>query len=535
MVAAQSRKARIPEMTRTPRAWRLRPALALGCLLSWVMPEPVGAQTLNLGNNASATSLDPHFYTATPNLEISKQIFEGLTRMDAEGRVTPGLAESWRQAEPTVWEFLLRDGVRFHDGTPFAAEDVAFTLARVPRVEGSPGSFVVFTRSVGRVEVVGPRTVRLHTREPDPLLPANLAWVMMLSRTLHGAATTPGFNDGRLAIGTGPYRFAAFVPGERVELLRNPDHWGGGPDWDRVVNRVIRNPAARTAALLSGDVDIINGVPSSDIARLRADPRLRVEEATGLRLVYLGLDAARPESPFVRGPQGEALAGNPLRDARVRRALSLAIDRAAIAERIMEGAATPTAQVVREGLGGHIPDLAPRHDPAASRRLLAEAGYGNGFRLTVHGPNDRYLNDARVLQAIGQMWQRVGVQTAVEPMPWAAYAARANRGEFSAFLLGGTAATGEASYLLRTILGLRGPEAPGDAGPGYAVALDRAMATPDAAARDRLLQAVVRDAVEAGAFVPLYNQKAAFAMRRGIAYAPRADEALHAAEVRPAP
>lgn len=493
------------------------------------------AQALTFGNNASVTSIDPHFYTATPNLEVSKQIFDGLTRTDADGKVQPGLALSWRQVEPQVWEFKLRPGVTFHDGTPFTADDVAFTLSRVPKVQNSPGSFVIFTRSIERAEVVDPLTVRFHTRGADPLVPVNLAWVMMLSRTLHAEAATDRFNDGRLAVGTGPYRFGAFVPGERIELNRNDNYWGEKPAWSRVTNRTIRNAAARTAALLSGDVDIVNGVPTADLARLRADARLRVEEATGLRIVYLGLDLLRPDAEFVKGPGGEASDRNPLQDQRVRKALSLAIDRQAIAERVMEGAVAPTAQVVRERLGGHVPGLVPVHDPAEARRLLGAAGYSNGFRITLHGPNDRYLNDARVIQAIGQMWQRVGVQTTVEPMPWSAFAARASRGDFSAFLLGGTAATGEASYPLRSILGLRGSDAPRYTNTAFVTLLDQASSTLDDAARDKLLQDAVRMAMDDVAFIPLYIQKAAFAMRRSIAYTARADEALHASEVRPAP
>lgn len=493
------------------------------------------AQALTVGNSASVTSIDPHFYTATPNLEISKQIFDGLTRTDADGKVQPGLALSWRQVETQVWEFKLRPGVTFHDGTPFTADDVAFTLSRVPAVQNSPGSFVIFTRSIEKVEVVDPLTVRFHTSGADPLVPVNLAWVMMLSRTLHAEAATDRFNDGRLAIGTGPYRFGAFVPGERIALTRNEAYWGEKPAWSSVTNRTIRNAAARTAALLSGDVDIINGVPTADLARLRADPRLRVEEATGLRIVYLGLDLLRPQADFVRGPGGEALDRNPLQDQRVRKALSLAIDRQAIAERVMEGAVAPTAQVVRDRLGGYVPGLVPAHDPAEARRLLGAAGYPGGFRITLHGPNDRYLNDARVIQAVGQMWQRVGVQTTVEPTPWTAYAARANRGDFSAFLLGGTAATGEASYPLRSILGLRGSDAPRYANPAFVTLLDQATTTMDDAARDKRLQDAVRMAMEDVAFIPLYIQKAAFAMRRGIGYAARADEALHASEVRLAP
>ncbi|MFT8246112.1 ABC transporter substrate-binding protein [Roseomonas sp. BN140053] len=495
------------------------------------------AQTLRFGNNATVTSMDPHFYTATPNLEVTRQVFDGLTAMAADGQVVPGLAESWSAVGPETWEFRLRDGVRFHDGTPFTAEDVGFTVARVPQVPNSPGSFTIFTSSIDRVEVVDPRTVRLHTRGPDPLVPANLAWVGMLSRTLHANATTEAFNDGRLAIGTGPFRFAAFVPGERVELRRNDAYWGPKPEWQAVLNRTIRTPGARTAALLSGDVDVINGVPTADLARLRADGRVRVEETVGLRLVYLMLDTLRDETPFMAAPDGAALPRSPLRDPQVRRALSLAVDRDALAERVMEGSAVPTAQLVRDGLPGYVTALQPRFDLDGARRLLAEAGVARGTRITLHGPNDRYPNDARVLQAVGQMWQRAGLQPTVEVLPWASFSGRQARREFSAYLLGGTAATGEASYLLRSILNLRDAQRQNRRydNPAFEAVLDEAGRTADPAARETLLQRAVTMAVEDGALLPLYIQKATFALRSGLRYAPRVDEVMQAADVHASP
>jgi peptide/nickel transport system substrate-binding protein len=508
--------------------------IALAVSLAAGSPQ---AQTLTFGNNATVTSLDPHFYTATPNVEVSRQIFDGLTTMRADGSIGPGLAESWAAIGPETWEFRLRAGAAFHDGTPFTAEDVAFTIGRVPNVPNSPGSFVIFTASIARVEVVDARTVRLHTRGPDPLVPANLSWVAMLSRRLHEGATTAAFNDGTLAVGTGPYRLVSFTPGERVELARNDAYWGEHAHWPRAVNRTIRNAAARSAALLSGDVDVINGVPTADLERLRADPRVTVEETVGLRIVYLGLDTLRDESPFVATSGGERLVPSPLRDARVRRALSLAIDRNALAERVMEGSAAPAAQVVREGLSGHVRGLVPTYDPATARRLLAEAGLPNGFRITLHGPNDRYPNDSRVLQAIGQMWQRVGVQTVVEALPWATFSGRQGRQEFSVYLLGGTAATSEASYPLRSILNLRDAARTNRryANPAFEALLDEVGRTSDPAAREPLLRRAVSMAMEDVAIVPLYIQKAIFAARRGLRFTPRVDEALDLAAMRPAP
>ncbi len=515
---------------RPSRALLLAAGLLAPALLA---PGTSGAQTLTFGNNATITSLDPHFYTATPNFEAARHLFDGLTLMRADGSAAPALAESWEAVGPQTWEFRLRPGTAFHDGTPFTAEDVAFTVARVPNVPNSPGSFVVFTNTVERVEVVDPRTVRVHTRTPDPLIPINFAWVMMLSRRAHEGATTQGFNDGTFAVGTGAYRLVSFSPGERLELARNDAHWGPPAPWARVVNRTIRNPAARTAALLTGDVDVINGVPTADLARLRADPRIGVAETVGLRIVYLGFDHLRDVTPFVTGPDGEALPANPLRDARVRRALSLAVDRAGLAERIMEGSAVATAQVVRDGLSGNVPDLRPVHDPAAARRLLAEAGFPRGLRITLHGPNDRYPNDARVLQAIAQMWNRIGVVATVEALPWASFSGRQGRQEFSTYLLGGTAVTSEASYPLRSILNLRDAARTNRryANPAFEALLDEAGRTTDPALREPLLRRAVTTAMEDVAIAPLYIQKATFAARRSLRFEPRVDEMLLAADV----
>ena len=187
--------------------------------------------------------------------------------------------------------------------------------------------------------------------------------------------------------------------------------------------RFISNDASRTAALLAGDVDFIDFVPTEDLEKLRKDPKVKLWETVGLRLIFLGLDQSRDgPSPFVSGPNGEKLDKNPLKDPRVRKALSLAINRQAIVDRVMEGAAVPSGQYLPPGVYSYAPDIKPPpYDPEQAKKLLAEAGFPKGLRIALHGPNDRYVNDAKIIQAIGQMWTRIGVQTEVDPLPWTSY------------------------------------------------------------------------------------------------------------------
>ncbi len=517
---------------------RLGPWSAVLALLATALPAT--AQTLVFGNGSTPTSIDPHYQTATPNLEVSKEIFNALTATDAEGHVQPALAESWRMVDPETWEFRLRPGVRFQNGTPFSADDVAFTLERAPNVPNSPGGFGIFTKSVAAVEVVDSQTVRLHTNGIDPFVPVNMSWVMMLSRQIHSGVTTAEFNNGSKAIGTGPFRLVSFTPGQSVELERNDAYWGTKAPWQHVTNRVISNASARTAALLSGDVDIVNNAPPADQPRLRADPRLALLDTATLRVVYVALDSARDRSPFVTGLNGEALDRNPLRDPRVRRALALGVNRGAIADRVLQGAALPTAQVVREGLVGYDPALKPEYDAAKARALLAEAGYPAGFGITLHGPSDRYANGSDVMQAIGQMWTRIGVKASIDPLPWSNISARASRQAFSALLFGGTAATNDASFPLRSIVATYDP-ARGNgvsnntrySNPAFDAALSQALQIADDDARAAQLRAAMQIAAADTAIIPLYIQKSAWAMRAGLSYQPRVDEETHLSEVLP--
>ena len=511
--------------------------LSMAGVLSSAALGIANAQTLNLAVGAAPTSVDPHFSVLTSNVSLASHVFEALIGRDPESKPLPGLALSWRMLDDTTWEFKLRPGVTFHNGQAFTADDVAYTFARVPNVANSPGSFAIYTRTFTEVRVVDPLTIWLKTAAVYPLVPVDLREVKIISRAAGETPATEDFNNGKHANGTGPYRFISYRTGDRAVLERNEAYWGQKPEWQRVNYRFIANDAARTAALLSGDVSLIEAVPTSDAVNLRHDPRARIAETLSSRLVYIWFDHARTgPTPYVLGPDGETLTVNPLKDPRVRQALSLAIDRNAIVERVMEGAAVPSAQFLPPGSYSYVPGLnPPPYDPAKAKQLLAAAGYPRGFRITLHGPNGRYVNDAKIIQAVGQMWARIGVQTAVEPIVFASYAIRITKADMSAFLLAWGTSSGEASNPLRALIATvnpargRGTSNRGlYSNPDTDALIEQAMITADDGARERLLQKATRIAIEDLAFIPLHIQKNVWGMSPNIRYVARQDEETHA-------
>jgi peptide/nickel transport system substrate-binding protein len=502
-----------------------------------------GAQNLTVATAAPPTSVDPHFYNAAPNFALSMHIFDRLVERDAEVKTYPGLAASWQAVAPTIWEFRLRPGVTWHDGQPFTAEDVAFSVARPPLVPNSPASFSPFVRAIQRTEIVDAMTVRFHTAAPHPLLPVELGSIAIVAKHAVEGRGTEDFNSGRAAIGTGPFRITSSVPGDRFELTRNPAWFGERLPWDRVTYRIIANDAARVSALLAGDVDLIDQVPSSDLARLKRDSRVSVAEIQGLRLIFIAFDRSRRGAPpQVTDNDGRPLEANPFDDVRVRRALNISVNRDALVERVMEGAAAPAGQWMPAGTTTHAPDVpVPEFNPEAARRLLAEAGFPQGFRMTLYTPNDRYPNDARTAQAVAQMWTRIGVRTAVEAQPWSAYSARSARQEYPIRLAGWGSSTGEAGSFLISVLGSfdraaqRGAaNAARYSNPELDALTDRAATLLELEERAAVLRQAIGLAADDVAMVPLFNILNSWATRRGLVHEPRMDERTVAMGTRPA-
>jgi len=501
--------------------------------------RPAAAQSISIGYGSNVTSMDPHFHNAVLNRNFSAHIFDRLVHQDEQNRLTPGLAESWRAIDDTMWEFTLRRGVRFHDGSAFDAEDVLATLRRAPAVPNSPSSFGLYTRAIAEVSAPDPFTLRIRTNSAYPLLPVDLSNISIISRQFE-AATTAEFNASRAAIGTGAFRFAAWLPGESLRLAANPDHWAGAPPWQQASLRIIISDASRVAAMLSGDIQVADRIPSADVARLSRDSNLTLLQGRTTRLIYMHMDQHRAVTPHAASRGGQPLERNPFLDVRVRRAVSAAIDRTAITTRLLEGLGEPAAGLIPNEFYGATPELRPGPaDPETARRLLREAGYPEGFALTLHAPSDAFPSDDRVAQALAQMLTRVGIQTRVEVMPWSVFVQRGSALEFSAFIAAAGAPTGEASVQLRSLIatfntarGLGVLNRGRYSNAGFDALLDRAMQTIDDTAREALLREATVMALADQAVVPLYYQINVTGMRRGYTMVMRADEQTLASTIR---
>ena len=487
--------------------------------------------TLTVGLASEATSIDPHFHNLTPNNQIGKQIFDNLINQGARQELLPGLATEWGPTDdPLVWEFKLREGVTFHDGSPFDADDVVCSFERAPNVPNSPSSFELYTKGK-TVTKVDDHTVHISSEEPYPLMANDVSTISIVSDETGCDATTEAFNSGEAAFGTGPWKFVEYVPGDRIVLERNDDYWGDVPAFERAVLKPIKSGPARVAALLAGDVDMINDVPTTDLARLEENEDVVIEGGPSNRVIYLHMDQFREDSPHVSGKDGSRIA-NPLLDERVRRAISMAISREAIRDRVMEGQSVPAGQLLPEGFFGVSPNLSPvEYDPEGAKALLAEAGYPDGFKMTLHGPNDRYINDAKNLEAIAQMLNRVGIEASVETLPRSVFFSRASTGgegetpEFSLILAGWGAGSGEASSPLRSLIRTGGASNRGrHSDPEIDAVIDEALRTVDDAARQDLLAKATEMAIEKVAIIPVHYQVNSWALKSGLGYEPRTDE-----------
>ncbi len=515
----------------------LKSFTGLVAVLVLAISAAASAKELTIGLASEPTAIDPHFHNLGPNNSLLSHLFDALVLQNENQALTPGLAVSWRPINDTTWEFKLRQGVKFHDGSPFTADDVVFTFERAPDVEGSPSSFATYTKGKEVVKV-DYHTIHIKTERPYPLMPNDVSTILIISDENGRGAKTPDYNSGKAAIGTGPFKFAEYVPGDRIVFERNEAYWGSKPEWTRVTFKPIKSGPSRVAALLAGDVDIIEQTPTVDIERLKKDPKLSLSQGISNRVIYLHMDQFRDNSPFVKSKDGGSIK-NPLLDVRVRKAISKAIHRDAIVSRVMEDIAVKAGQLLPEGFFGRSPNLKPEeYDPAGAKALLDEAGVGNGFKLTIHGPNDRYINDAKIAEAIGQMLTRVGIDTEVVTMPRSVYFKRASRGgeggepEFSFILVGWGSGTGEASSPLKSLLhtydkeqGFGASNRGRHSDPEVDKLIEDALATVDDAKRQDLLAKATELGIGRNqGIIPLHYQVNTWAAKKGIKYRARTDE-----------
>ena len=514
-------------------SWRL------GVLaIQWCLAAGAPAAELRIGLSADVTTMDPHFVAAQPNLTAQQHVFDSLVRTDEKSRPVPGIA-TWRTPDPLTWEFTLRKGVKFHDGSELTTEDIVFSLERPFAITGSPGGFQTYVRPIVAKEIVDRYTVRLRTATPYGALLQDLAEVMIVSKRAASGATGEDFDRGKAAIGTGPFRLTRFARGDRIEFVRHDEYWGGRLPWDRLTLLILPTDPVRTATLLSGQVDAIEHVPTADVARLRKNAALRLEQTVSWRTIFLHVDQGRDRPPGVLSRSGQPLATNPLKDVRVRRAMSKAINRQAIAERVMEGLALPAANVVSPSVFGHDPAVKPEpYDPEGAKKLMAEAGYPDGFSLSIATPNNRYINDEQVAQTVAQMLARVGIAAKVEAMPLSVYFGKARNKDFGVALLGwGSRA---ADLALRSLVATPNPDKGygawnwgGYSNPGLDELVGQSLSTVDPAKREALARGASALAAREIAFIPLHYQVVTWAMKNTLSYTARTDEFTFAHHFKP--
>jgi peptide/nickel transport system substrate-binding protein len=495
------------------------------------------AAELRVGLQSEPSSIDPHYHNLGPNNGFATHVFGALVGSDENQQHFPDLAVSWKPVDETTWEFKLRQGVKWHDGSPFTADDVLFTAERAQNVPNSPSSFVTYLKGK-TFSKIDDHTIHIKTAKPYPLMPNDMTTVKIISAKAGKGAKTEDYNSGKATIGTGPYKFVEWVPGDRIVLQRYDDYHGTKAAFDKVTFKPIKSGPARISALLAGDVDFIDNVPPLDVARLKKDKSVQLSSGPSNRVIYLHMDQFREDSPHIKAKDGGPIK-NPLMDARVRKAISLSINRDAIVERVMEGIAVPAGQLLPAGFHGVSPNMKPDpYDPKMAKKLMAEAGYADGFKMVIHGPNDRYINDAKIAEALAQMLNRVGIEASVETMTKAVYFGRASRGgpdkspEFSFMLLGWGAGSGEASSPLKALLhtydkskGMGAANRGRHSDPAVDTLVQKALATVDADSRGKLLAAATEKAVgENYGVIPMHYQVNTWAAKAGFKYQPRTDE-----------
>jgi len=519
-----------------------RPFLAAAALAA-SLALPAQANLFRWANDGDVNSMDPYSRQETFLLTFNQNFYEPLVRRDRNLRLEASLAERWEQVDPLTWRFHLRRGVRFSDGSPLTAEDVAFSIARARGPGSNVGSFFA---TVAEVRTPDAFTVDLVTRVPDPILPENLtsfgvmskAWLERNNAARVADLTSREENFAtRNAMGTGPFVLVSREPDRRTVLAPNPLWWDRAEhNLTRVEFNVIANDATRIAALLSGEVDMVYTVPPQDMERISRTANLRIIQGPELRTIYLGMDQSRAEllKSDVRGR-------NPFQDVRVRRAMYQAIDIQAITTRVMRGQARPTGQIFGPGVNGFLEanDARPPVDLDGARRLLTEAGYPNGFGVTLDCPNDRYVNDEAICTAVVSMLARIGIRVTLAAQTRARFFAEVNAPRYntSFYLLGWTPNTYDAHNALFNLAGTRDGTRGvfnngGYSNPRFDALLDQIAVETTPARRQELITQATRVLQEDVAYIPLHQQQVVWASRTNVTLVQQADNGFPLRSVR---
>ncbi len=524
------------------RGWIFSAILAGGLLAS----GSSSAETFRWANDGDANSMDPYTRNETFLLTFAQNIYDPLIRRNRQLKVEPALAQRWENPSPTVWRFHLRPGVKFQGGQPFTADDVVFSYQRAIGPGSQLNANFATVKAVRRIDDL---TVDFETKEPDPILLENLttwvimskAWAEANNATQPTDLTTKDENFAtRNANGTGPFILRTREPDRRTTLVNNPAWWDK-PEHNLtdVQFNVIQNAATRVAALLSGDIDMIYTVPPQDMDRIGKTPGLRLIVGPELRTIFLGFDQSRPEllKSDVKGK-------NPFKDQRVRMAFYQAIDENAIVARVMRGQARASGLMYGPGVNGFSAELDHRYpyDPAKAKALLAEAGYPDGFSVTLDCPNDRYVNDEQICQAVTAMLARIGIKVNLVAQTRLKYFSEVNSPGYntSFYLLGWTPTTYDAQNVFYNLAGTRDGTRGVFNNGGYSNPLvdklaDQMLVETDTAKRQQMINEAAGILQRDVGYIPLHQQTVVWAARANIELQQLADNTFPLRYVRVKP
>ncbi len=495
---------------------------------------PAYAASLRWAAQNDILTLDPHSQNHATTNSILQHTYEGLTRYTKDYKVEPCLATSWKQMSDTQWRFNLRKGVKFHDGAPFTADDVVFSFGRIQQKQGT---MQIYVTGVKEIQKIDDYTVDFILTGPVPILLRNIVDFRIMSKSWSEKNNSQNVQDyakkqeifaSRNTNGTGPYIIKSWEPDKQIVFTQHKGWWGklDGNVTD-VVYSPIKSDATRVAALLSGDVDLVTDLPVQDVDRLRKDPKLKVLDGHEVRTIFIGMDQHNDELKYsnVKGK-------NPFKDVRVRRALNMAVDREAIKRVVMRGMSIPAGIMVAPGVHGHSKDIdiVQKYDPAGAKKLLAEAGYPDGLEFTLDCPNNRYVNDERICQALVGMWAKAGIRARLNAMPFANFIPKILNFDSSAYMLGWGVATFDALYTLQSLVRTKTTGADGNfnlgriSDPKLDNTIDAIKIATDPVARDALLREGLVKTRDEAYYVPLHHQLRPWAMKKNVTTVHSADD-----------
>jgi peptide/nickel transport system substrate-binding protein len=486
-------------------------------------------QNLKIGIKTDISSVDPHYQVWGPNFVLSKHLFDALVLQDEYQNIKPGLAESWKQLSPTLYELTIRQNVYHHDGSLLNAEDVVYSLNRAREGSSSLSGLKVYTKHLTNIKIISPYKIQIGTAFPYALLLSDLATVAIMKKQ-DPSPSFQNMNEGKGVIGTGPFQFQKWKPGQTIELKRFDSYWRGKSPFQTLKFYILSNDISRLNALLAGDIDLIETVPLSEVSRITKNPHFRLFYGIPSRLIYLVPDV-RKASTQAFDNQGHKLAINPLSHPLVRKAISYAIDRKRLAETLMLGFAKEAGQIVPTGsLGYNAFIKVDPYDPDLAKSFLKEAGFPEGFRLNIHGPQGRFLLDAKILEAIAPMLNRIGIITNVHVMPPAIFINQARQNLFT-LSLNGWPINKEVITPLKAILHTALPEQGfgnfnrgNYSSPALDDIIQKALKELNGLKRGQLLEQASQIVHDDYALIPLIYQYNTWAAKKGLRYKVRMDE-----------